>query len=194
MAAGLLALAVDFFLVGLPVYVIEVLHGPTWLPGVVTGFLPLVGILFGTAVVTLTRRLWRTTTAAMSAALYVLWALACMAAVAVPDSWLAPYLLVAAVPLVAGNLLALRTSALAEAAAPRAVRGRYLAAFQYSFTAAGIAAPSVVALFSAGSTLPWVIVACAATASGCILPYLARRLPRHAVTGREPTPAVDNTA
>ena len=51
-----------------------------------------------------------------------------------------------------------RVNALAEAAAPAAVRGRYLAAFQYSFTVPGVLAPAVVALFSVAVWLPWLVV------------------------------------
>lgn len=192
--AGLLGLVVDFFLVGIPVYVVEVLHGPMWLPGIMIGFLPVVGVLCGTTAVHLTRRLWRTTTTSLAAVLYVLWSLACLVAMAVPEAWLAPYLLGATVLLVVGNLLAIRTNALAEAAALSAARGRYLAAFQYSYTAAGIVAPSVVALFSTGVWLPWLIVAAAAALAGCALPYLAYRLPRHAVTGEHPALAADAVA
>jgi hypothetical protein len=52
------------------------------------------------------------------------------------------------------GLLFMRANALAEAIAPPAVRGRYLAAFQYAFTVPGVIAPAVVALFSVAVWLP----------------------------------------
>jgi hypothetical protein len=73
-----------------------------------------------------------------------------------------------------------------EAAAPRELRGQYLAAFQYAFTAAGIAAPAIVAFFSLGTWVPWLVVAAAAACAGLGLPFLAPFLPRHAVLAQEP--------
>jgi MFS family permease len=188
---GMFALAVDFFLVGLPVYVIEALHGPPWLPGTMLALLTIVGSLAGTVMVRMTRRLWRTTAMSYGAGLYFLWCLASLVAVVVPVGWRPAYLLATIVPFAAANLIGARGNALAEAAAPRAIRGRYLAAFQYSFTAAGVVAPGVVALFSIGVWLPWVIVATAAAIAAGTLPYLARHLPHHAVTGQEPAEVVD---
>ena len=52
-----------------------------------------------------------------------------------------------------------------------ATRGRYLAAFQYSFTVPGVVAPAVVALFSVAVWLPWVLVGAASRAGR---PGLAR--------------------
>lgn len=184
---GMFAVAVDFFMVGIPVYVIEVLHGPPWLPGAMLAVLTILGTLAGTVVVRLTSHLWRTTAMSYGAVLCVLWCVASLAALVVPAEWRPGYLLAAVLPLVAANLLSRRANALAEAAAPRAIRGRYMAAFQYAFTGAGVVAPGMVALFSAGVWLPWLIVAVIAAASAGALPYLARRLPYHAVTGQEPS-------
>ncbi|GLZ41210.1 MFS transporter [Actinokineospora sp. NBRC 105648] len=182
---ALFGLTVDFFLVGIPVYVVEILHGPAWLPGAMLTLLTAVGTLTATLAIRLTRKLWRTTSMAIGAALYLLWALASLAALALPAAWRPPYLLAATLVLVAANVISARANALAEAAAPRATRGRHLAAFQYAFTAAGIAAPGVVALFAVATWLPWIIVAATAAAAAAALPWLARKLPRHAVTGED---------
>lgn len=193
---GLFALALDFFLVAVPVYVIDVLHGPAWLPGTMLVVLTVLGSLTGPLGVRLTRRRWRTTAMAYGAGLYVLWALACPGAALLPTAARPAYLLATTIIFAAANVIGARANALAEAAAPPAVRGRYLAAFQYAFTAAGVVAPAVVALFATGVWLPWLLVAAVAATAGGTLPYLARRLPRHAVTGREPepsTPARDQT-
>lgn len=132
----------------------------------------------------LTRHLWRTTVLAYSAGFYVVWSLACMSALLIPATWQPAYLLANTLLLAAATMVGTRVNALAEAAAPRAVRGRYLAAFQYAFTAAGIVAPAAVALFSVAAWLPWLIVAITSAVAGCALPYLARHLPHHAVTGQ----------
>jgi Na+/melibiose symporter-like transporter len=187
---GMFALAMDFFLVAVPVYVIDVLRGPSWLPGAMLALLTAIGSLTGPTVVRLTRRVRRTTAMACGAGLYVLWALACLAAALVPAGARPAYLLGTTVVFAAAGVIGgARATALAEAAAPPAVRGRYLAAFQYAFTAAGVVAPAVVALFATGVWLPWLTVAAVAAAAGSALPYLARRLPSHAVTGREPEPS-----
>jgi hypothetical protein len=77
-------------------------------------------------------------------------------------------------------------NALAEAVAPRAVRGRYLAAFQYAFTVPGVVAPAVVALFSVAIWLPWLVAGTGAGLAAVALPWLALRLPGDAV---RPEPA-----
>ncbi|MCU1681492.1 MAG: major facilitator transporter [Amycolatopsis sp.] len=180
----LLVLPLDFFLVGIPVYVLETLHGRTWMPGAVLALLTAVTSVGGTLALRATRRLTRTTAMSYGAALYAAWALATMAAVLVPSGWRPAYLLgttllIAAAGLVCGP----RGNALAEAAAPRAVRGRYLAAYQYASTAAGVLAPAVVALLAVAVWLPWLIVAAVAAVAGVGLRVLAPRLPHSAVTG-----------
>jgi MFS family permease len=193
LVTGLVEGSVDFFLVGIPVYVIEALHGPSWLSGAMLALFTVIGTLAGTLVVRVTRHLWRTTAMSYAAGLYVLWCLACLGAAFVPSGWRPAYLLATTVPLAAANMIGARANALAEAAAPRAVRGRYLAAFQYAFTAAGVAAPAVVALFSTSFWLPWLIMATAAAVAGSALPYLARHLPYHAVTGQQSAPSTLET-
>ncbi|MDH6137542.1 MFS family permease [Kitasatospora sp. MAA4] len=93
----------------------------------------------------------------------------------------------------AGLVFGPRASALAEAAAPRAARGRYLAAYQYAFTAAQIAAPGLVALLSTAAWLPWLVVAAASVVAAVALRLLAPHLPLHAVTGREAPDEVAQT-
>jgi MFS family permease len=74
-----------------------------------------------------------------------------------------------------------RVNALAEAASPAAARGRYLAAFQYSFTVPGVLAPAVVALFSVAVWLPWLLVGAAAGLAVLALRWLASQLPATAL-------------
>ncbi|HTI22400.1 MAG TPA: MFS transporter [Kutzneria sp.] len=180
---ALAGLPVDLFLDGSSVYVTEVLHGAAWIPGVMITALTVSGMVLSTIVLRWTRTLWRTTAIRIGTAIYVVWALACLGAALVPGSWLPAYLLGTSVLLSAGTLIGNRANALAEAAAPKATRGRHLAAFQYGFTAAGIVAPAAVALFALGPWLPWLVVAASATVAVAAMPYLARSLPRDAVRG-----------
>jgi len=77
----------------------------------------------------------------------------------------------------AGTLVfAPRATALSEAAAPRAVRGRYLAAYQYAYTIAQVLAPLVVGLLAVTAWLPWVIVGSAALLAVAALPTIGVRL------------------
>ncbi|QUQ67253.1 MFS transporter [Kutzneria sp. CA-103260] len=177
------ALVLDLFLDGIAVYVTEVLHGPAWVAGAMITTLTVSGFVLGTVVVRWTRTWWRTKAMRVGYGISVVWAAASLAAVFVPASWLPAYLLATMVLLSAGTLIGNRANALSEAAAPRATRGRYLAAFQYAFTSAGIAAPGVVALFAFGPWLPWLVAATAATIAAAAIPYLERNLPQDAVRG-----------
>lgn len=177
---ALLALGSDLFLLGMPVYVTVRLHAAAWLPGVLVAELTLLTSTGGVLAVRATRRRRRTSGMALGAVVRIGWCAACLGAVFVPNAALIGYLVGAtalgAVGFVIGGPGAL---ALAEASAPAAARGRYMATFQYSFLAAQIIAPALVALSSAGNWLPWVLCA----ANGAALPLLrllANRLPAEA--------------
>lgn len=183
----LLALVTDFFLVGLPVFVLEVTTGPSWLPGVSLALLTAVTSTSATLALRATGHLTRTTAMSMAAVLFVCWCALCAATPALPTAAQPAWVIATTLVIAAGALISgPRTNALAEAAAPRATRGRHLAAFQYAFTIAGVLTPAIVALFSLSSWAPFAVVAAAAMAGGAALPPLSRRLPAHAVTGHEP--------
>lgn len=161
---GLVALGTDFFLVGLPVYALD-LGTPAWLPGVILALHTAVTSTCGTLAVRVTRNLPRTTTLAYAAVLTAVWSAACLAAAAVPAGWRPVWLLVSALVLAAGAVLfGARANALAVAMAPAESRGRHLAAFQYAFTVPAVLAPAVVGLFAAGVWVPWTVVAATAIA------------------------------
>ncbi len=184
---GLAALAVDVFLVGMPVYVLDRLHGPGWLPGVILALLTAVTGTCAAAVVRATERLSRTTTMAIGAGAYGVWSVTVLAAAFLPASVRTSWLLGTTLLLASASLLfGARTNALAEAAAPRASRGRHLAAFQYAFTVAGVLAPAVVALFAVAIWLPWAVVAGCAGVAALALPRLGAALPPNAVNPRSP--------
>ncbi len=136
----------------------------------------------GMAALRVTRGLRRTTAMALGGGLYVLWCAAGVAALAVPPGWRPAELLAATLLLaVAGLLFGSRVNALAEAAAPGPVRGRYLAAFQYGFTVPGVIAPAVAALFSVTAWLPWLLAGLSAGLGVLVLGWLAGRLPAAAL-------------
>ncbi|MFK0169619.1 MFS transporter [Streptomyces sp. NPDC090306] len=73
-------------------------------------------------------------------------------------------------------------STLAQAAAPAALRGRYLAAYQSSWALANALAPSVfTALVSQDGRLPWLVIAVTAVLGAFMLRLAERRLPADAV-------------
>jgi MFS family permease len=161
---GLVALGLDFFLVGLPVYVLG-LGAPTWLPGVLLALHTVVSSTCGTLAIHATRRLARTTTLALGASLTVVWCALCLAAAALPVGWRPVWLVGTTVVMaVSGLFFHARVNALAVALAPAATRGRHLAAFQYAYTVAGVAAPGVAGLFEFAVWLPWAVVAVCAGA------------------------------
>jgi Major Facilitator Superfamily len=179
---GLVALASDVWLFGISVYLLAVLHTRPWLPGALLAVLTALGSAGATLALRATRRLARTTTMALSAALYIAGCAASLAAILVPPGWRPLELFGATLVLgAAGLLFAARTNALAEAAAPGAARGRYLAAFQYAFTIAGVIAPGVVALFSVAVWLPWLLAAACCGLAIVALRRLSARLPARAV-------------
>ncbi|MFA7766096.1 MFS transporter [Streptomyces sp. NRRL S-448] len=72
--------------------------------------------------------------------------------------------------------------ALSVSAAPEAVRGRYLATYQLSYSLAGALAPSLfTALLAVDGRLPWAVLAVAALGAALALLRLERHLPAEAV-------------
>jgi MFS family permease len=178
---GLVALAVDFFLVGVPVYVLD-LGAPTWLPGVLLALNTAVSSTCGTLAVRLTRELPRTTTLALAGWLLVAWCGLFFLASVLPPGWRVAWLLGSALVLAAGGVLfGARVNALAVALSPAATRGRHLAAFQYAFTVPGVVAPAVVALFTVGDWVPWVVVAACAGGGAVAFRAFGARLPADVV-------------
>jgi MFS family permease len=179
---GLAGLAVDFYLTGTPVYILDQLHAQSWLPGMTLAVSTALTSVAGTVALRATRRLTRTAALQLSAALYVLWCGASLAATLVPPSWRPAELVAATVVMAAATLVSgPRVLALASAVAPPSARGRYLAAFQYAFTVAGVVAPAIVALYSVAVWLPWVLVATSTSMAIVGLRALAGHLPAMAL-------------
>ncbi|GAB3140289.1 MFS transporter [Amycolatopsis sp. NPDC004378] len=180
--SGLFGLSLDFFLIGTPVFVLDRLHGPAWLPGAILALLTVLTSVGGTLALRLTANLTRITAMRAGSALFAAWCLVSLGVLLVPAGWRVVYLLVSTLVFAAGDLVfGPRSGALAEAAAPPVARGRYLAAYQYAFTVAQVLAPAVVALFSVADWLPWVLVGTCAGVAVAGLGMLGSRLPASAV-------------
>ncbi|OXM70194.1 MFS transporter [Amycolatopsis vastitatis] len=180
--SGLFGLSLDFFLIGTPVFVLDRLHGPAWLPGAILALLTVVTSVGGTLALRLTARLNRIAAMRAGSALFAAWCLVSLGVLVVPDEWIVVYLLASTLVFAAGDLVfGPRSGALAEAAAPPVARGRYLAAYQYAFTVAQVIAPVVVSLFSVANWLPWVLVGACAGLAVAGLGMLGSRLPASAV-------------
>jgi MFS family permease len=180
-AAGLASLPGDFYLSGISVYAIRELHTRPWLPGTSIALLGGLNSIGATLMLRLTRGLRRTTVLILAAGLYAISCAICAAAVLVAPGWRPAQLLAATAVLAVAGLLFMRANALAEAISPGAVRGRYLAAFQYAFTVPGVIAPAVVALFSVAVWLPWLLAGTSAALAMLLLRWLSARLPAHAL-------------
>ncbi|MEV4050951.1 MFS transporter [Amycolatopsis sp. NPDC049688] len=180
--SGLFGLSLDFFLIGTPVFVLDRLHGPAWLPGAILALLTVVTSVGGTFALKLTAGLTRIAAMRAGSALFSVWCVVSLGVLLVPDGWQVPYLLGSTLVFAAGDLVfGPRSGALAEAAAPPVARGRYLAAYQYAFTVAQVLAPAVVSLFSVADWLPWVLVGACAGLAVAGLGMLGSRLPASAV-------------
>ncbi|RSM45562.1 MFS transporter [Amycolatopsis balhimycina DSM 5908] len=180
--SGLFGLSLDFFLIGTPVFVLDRLHGPAWLPGAILALLTVVTSVGGTLALRLTARLNRIAAMRVGSALFAVWCLVSLGVLLVPGDWRVAYLLASTLVFAAGDLVfGPRSGALAEAAAPPVARGRYLAAYQYAFTVAQVIAPVVVALFAVADWLPWVLVGACAGLAVAGLGTLGTRLPASAV-------------
>ncbi|MGW5636146.1 MFS transporter [Streptomyces sp. NPDC003832] len=75
------------------------------------------------------------------------------------------------------------SGALSQFAAPRELRGRYLATYQLSWSLAYALGPTVfTALLTVDGRLPWLLVAATAALGSLLMVRLERRLPAEAVT------------
>ncbi|MBQ1073465.1 MFS transporter [Micromonospora sp. C31] len=170
----------------LPTVMLTDLRGPAWLTsGILAGNAFLVALLSAPVGARLPRHR-RTRAVALAAALWTVWGLA-MAALGPGRLGVVAALLVTATLLftVAEVVHAPASAALAAAAAPVAARGRYLAAFQYSFAIASMLAPAFFGtLYEVDTAAPWLALALlnALGVAGVLL--LERRLPPRALCGQ----------
>jgi MFS family permease len=128
-------------------------------------------------------RFSRTAALAIAGGCWALWALVSIAAFHLPTVFAVIVLVLGTLCYSVAELIHNPVSnALASAAAPDELRGRYLAVFQYSFTFALILAPTFFAvLFSIGHQLPWAVLALLAALAALAAVRLGRHLPADAV-------------
>ncbi len=170
----LVGLAVDFALVGTPVFVLDVLDGPVWLPGALLAGGTVLSSVWGVKVVDLLRGFRRTSSLQAGAWIYVAWSVLTMGLIWVPASWLVPYAAATWLLMVAGAKVFFPVAgALSEALPPRDARATYMATYQYAFTTAQALAPAVVALFAMSAWLPWTVVAASALVGVLVLRWLS---------------------
>jgi Na+/melibiose symporter-like transporter len=189
------ALCNVMLVIGMPVFVIESLGAPAWLPGVLLASNTALVAGAQTVAVRAVEPHRRTRALALAALLWCGWCTATALAFSVPASLLVPYLLLAIGVFTLAELIHAPTSnALAAAAGPVALRGRYLATFQFSWATASFVAPGLFTLlFAVGPALPWVVVGTLALLAGSSVLRLEGRLPPGAVrvaSKGAPSPAI----
>ncbi|MER7331585.1 MULTISPECIES: hypothetical protein [unclassified Micromonospora] len=173
----------------LPTVLLTDARGPAWLTSAVLAGNAFLVALLSAPVGTRLPRHRRTRAIVLAAVLWTAWGLA-MATVG-------PGRLATVVVLLSGATLlftaaelvhAPASAALAAAAAPVAARGRYLAAFQYSFAFASMVAPAFFGtLYEIDTAAPWLALALLNAGGAAGVLVLERFLPPAAL--REPPPA-----
>jgi hypothetical protein len=177
-AVCLLGLTVDFALVGTPVFILDVIDGPAWLPGILLGTGTALSSVLGVKVVDALRGYRRTRSLQAGAVMYAAFSVAFMAALWIPAAGLVPYTCAAWLLFIAANKLIYPVAgALSEALPPRAARAGYMATFQYAFTTAQVLAPAVVGLFAVAAWLPWAVIAAASLLGLLVLHWLGGAIP-----------------
>jgi len=161
-SSALLGLTMDVALLGGPVYVLDVLDGPVWLPGALLATSTGLSSVLGVRVVVLLRPFRRTRALQAGSLVFAVWAALMASLQVVPHAVLVPAAWAVWVLVVAGNKVVYPVAgALSEALPPRELRATYMATYQYAFTAAQVAAPAVVALFAVRGWLPWAVLVAA---------------------------------
>jgi hypothetical protein len=174
----LVGLAMDVSLLGAPVFFLEVLDGPAWLPGVLLAGGTVLSSLYGVTVVDALRGHRRTRSLQAGAVAFLVWAVLTMGMLWLPDGWLIAYACGTWVLLVIGTKVFYPISgALSEALPPRQGRAGYMATYQYAFTTAQVLGPAVIALFAVAAWLPWAVVAASALGAVAVLGWLGRTIP-----------------
>jgi MFS family permease len=179
LATLLVGLSTDVALIGMPVYVLDVLEGPTWLPGALLAMATVLSSIFGVIVVDALRRFRRTRVLQAGAGLIGVWSLLTLAMVWLPvGAGLVVFAFATWIVWVAGNKVFYPVAgALSEALPPRESRDGYMAIYQYAFPAGQALCPAVIALFAVSDTLPWLVVAGCSAAAVAVAGVLARSIP-----------------
>lgn len=169
--------------VGIPIYLVTTLKVAGWVVGIIFALNTALLTLFQTIIVQRLEAYRRTRALIFAALLWSSWCLLCMLALALPPAWLLPYLLsITSVYTLAEMINAPTSSALVASASPDALRGRYLAFFQLSWSIANIITPVLFTLlFTIHPGLPWLATALLMLLAGLVVSILERHLPAQAV-------------
>jgi MFS family permease len=177
-AHGFGVLAILLVFQGLPLYVVDVLELPAWVPGVLLGvntFFLASGQSLGLKFVAGWRR---TRIYVLCASIWALGAGLFAIGEIVPAVLLIPYLLLAMALTSGGEVFHYPLNgSVPVALAPEELRGRYLALFSLVWSVAGIFSPTLVsALLSINGVLLWAGMAVAAVLTGAIALYSERSI------------------
>jgi MFS family permease len=181
------ALCSNFLYLAVPVYFTTTLKMPIWFVGVALAFNTILIITMQTMMVRWLEPFKRTRALMTAGGFWCLWGVTSALAVFIPHRLLIPALLVMLGIYGLAQLIHTPTSnALAAGSSPEALRGRYLAIYQYSFFLANIVGPSLFAfLFTIQSSLSWLVIAGIAVIGSLVMYRIEPRLPRQAVRTRE---------
>ena len=173
-----ISLSVSLCSIAEPVFLVDRLHLPGWVPGSVFGAITVCTATLRGRAARLVRDRHRVRTLWWALAAQVIWLAGMAGLVWVPRGIQIPYLFLITAPYVAAQLVHVSVSmALAEAMAPEAARGRYLAVFQYAFGVTNSLAPAMVGLFAVYRPLPWLLGVAVSLVALVALSALAKRLP-----------------
>lgn len=169
--------------IALPVYLPQAIHAPAWVLGPALALNALLVISCQTLVVRFLEPHRRTRVLAMAA---LVWCLSCslfVLALIIPHLLLVPYLLLVVALFTLASLIYTPTaSALVADFGPRALRGRYLATYEFCWGVANALTPVLfTVLYALTPALPWMVLAGMIAASGMLMLWLERRLPTQAV-------------
>lgn len=182
------ALGSIFLGLGIPVYITTTLHQSTWLVGFVLGFNTILLASMQTIIVRQLEPYRRTRSLVLAGLLLSAWCGVTALAVFIPSWLLLPYLFVTTCLYTLAELISAPTSnSLVAAASPSALRGRYLAFFQFSWSIASILAPSLfTVLFTLAPTLPWLVTGVLMVLASFSVYRLEAHLPEQAVHRERP--------
>lgn len=176
--AFLITVVTEFFPVAFPVIAVEQLGAPVWLPSLANVALAVLTSTLTAAAVSLTRARSRAFAVRLGAWTLLVWIASMGVVYLLPRGSVTIALFVSALIFGAATVvLGTRLNAAADEAAPKQQLGRYLAAFQYSFSVASLVAPLLLAAFAVSMWLPWILLALGPLAALFLLPHLQRALP-----------------
>jgi MFS family permease len=184
----LIALGYSALAVLLPVYATSALHASGSITGLAFAVNTVICAVFGIPAGRLVRRFaTRNRAAAAGAVLFAVGFLAQALLVPAAGRWIAAGLLGAVVVCTLGEVIHNpAASALATTTAPAALRGRYLATYQLSWSLSKAIAPSLfTGLLAVNTRLPWLLLAAGVLLGAAMLLTLERRLPAEAVRPRD---------